>query len=117
MSPRPSGRSVVRIRVLNDLLRQFPFAPAVGQVFITAGVTALLARDQASVLLKVARFKDFTPDNDPHGEHDFGAFEHQGLRFFWRIDYYDLTMECLSPDPADPEITRRVLTVMRADEY
>jgi len=119
MSPRPSGRidRSARIRALNDLLRQFPFAPAVGQVIITAGVASLPPRDQALLRTKVARFNAFTPDNDPHGEHDFGAIDHAGTRFFWKIDYYDLAMQMHSPDPANPEVTLRVLTVMRADEY
>lgn len=53
----------------------------------------------------------------PPGEHDFGAVEIEGETFFWKIDYYDETMSYLSPDPADPTITNRVMTIMRADEY
>lgn len=120
MSPRPSGAApdrTSRIRQLNDMLRRFPFGPAIGQLLVTPGVTCLPEKDQAEVLAKVAGFDSFTPDNDPHGEHDFGAFEHGGVRYFWKIDYYDLNHESLSPDPADPELTRRVLTIMRADEY
>ncbi len=59
----------------------------------------------------------FTPDNDPFGEHDFGAFEQNGERIVWKIDYYDLAMEFGSPDPADPYQTTRVLTIMLAGEY
>lgn len=116
MSPRPSGRSVERIRALNDQLRAWPFPP-VGEMVITTGVASLGWKDQAAVLGKVRTFDTFTPDNDPHGEHDFGAFEHSGVRYFWKIDYYDLKQEYLSADPADPRVTRRVITVMRADEY
>jgi len=117
MSPRPTGRSVERIRALNDLLRSFPIAPMAGQVLITPAITALAPADRAAVLGKVQAFRDFTPDNDPHGEHDFGAVEHAGERYFWKIDYYDLARQYHSPDPADPEVTCRVLTIMRADEY
>lgn len=116
MSPRPSGRSVGRIRVLNDLLRQWPFPPC-GEMVITAGVAALDWKVRAAVLGKVRLFEAFTPDNDPHGEHDFGAFDHVGERYFWKIDYYDLAHEYHSPNPADPKVTCRVLTIMRADEY
>jgi hypothetical protein len=59
----------------------------------------------------------FTEDNDPHGEHDFGAFEHEGARIFWKIDYYAPDMEHGSENPADPKQTVRVLTIMLASEY
>ena len=52
-----------------------------------------------------------------HGEHDFGSFEVAGEKFFWKIDYYDERCEFGSEDPADPEKTMRVLTIMFADEY
>jgi hypothetical protein len=41
----------------------------------------------------VETFNSFTPDNDPHGERDFGAFEHNGERIFWKIDYYARDMQ------------------------
>ncbi|MCD7111813.1 DUF3768 domain-containing protein [Rhizobium sp. DKSPLA3] len=117
MSPLPSGGDrTSRIRQLNDMLRGLPIPPF-GQLVITRSVNELPEDERVAVLDKVCWFDAFTPDNDPHGEHDFGAFEHNGTRYFWKIDYYDLAMEMLSPDPADPTVTSRVLTVMRADEY
>ncbi len=62
-------------------------------------------------------FDSFTEDNDPHGKHDFGAFEHEGKRVFWKIDYYAPDMEHGSENPADPKQTVRVLTIMLASEY
>ena len=56
-------------------------------------------------------------DNDPNGEHDFGNFELAGQKFFWKIDYYDTTMEFGSEDPADSAKTTRVLTIMLTSEY
>jgi hypothetical protein len=38
-------------------------------------------------------FDDFTPDNDPHGEHDFFSFEHSNRTFFWKCDYYNKEMD------------------------
>ena len=63
------------------------------------------------------RFDKFDSDNDPHREHDFGSFEIDGETYFFKIDYYALDMDGGSEDPADPEKTTRVLTIMRADEY
>jgi hypothetical protein len=103
-----------RIRVLNDNFRSTFVG---GQMFMTAGVNALQIDTKASVLLAVQSFSNFTTDNDPHGEHDFGNFEIQGETYFFKIDYYALDMDGGSEDPADPEKTTRVLTIMRADEY
>jgi Protein of unknown function (DUF3768) len=64
----------------------------------------------------LALFDSFTEDNDPHGEHDFGAFEHEGQRIFWKIDYYAPDMEHGSENPADPKQTVRVLTIILASE-
>jgi hypothetical protein len=36
---------------------------------------------------------------------------------FGRIDCYDRATEMGSPDPADPAVTARVLTIVLADEY
>ena len=55
--------------------------------------------------------------NDPYGEHDFGLIEVAGHRVMFKIDYYDLSLCGHSADPADPLMTRRVLTIMLAGEY
>ena len=84
---------------------------------MTPGVNALPLDTKARVLLAVQRFNKFSADNDPHREHDFGSFEIDGERYFFKLDYYTLDMTAGSEDPADPEKTTRVLTIMRADEY
>ena len=43
--------------------------------------------------------------------------EAEGETIFFKIDYYDRTLTCHSPDPADPAVTERVITIMLADEY
>jgi hypothetical protein len=88
-----------------------------GRVSQTRGITALPSQDQSAIREKVENFDAFTPDNDPHGECDFGAFEHNGHRTFWKIDYYDQTLTEGSEDPSDPRQTLRVLTIMLASEY
>ena len=88
-----------------------------GQVIETPGVVELREADRITLLLAVRRFDRFDADNDPHGEHHFGAVEVGGERFYWKIDTYDRTLLGHSPDPTDPAVTIRVLTIMRVDEY
>jgi hypothetical protein len=95
------------IRVLNDNFRSTFLG---GQVVMTQGVDALPPDSKARVILTVQSFSNFTKDNDPHGEHDFGNFEIANETYFFKIDGG-------SEDPADREKTVRVLTIMRADEY
>ena len=104
-----------QIRTLNDAFRRH--LNGHGQLLITRGVEAAGEAFVMSALGTVQEFDDFSEDNDPYGEHDFGAFELDGRKLFWKIDCYDRSLEAGSPDPADPEVTCRVLTVMLADEY
>ena len=103
-----------RIRALNDAFRRTFVG---GAVMITQGVEALPAEQRRSLLKKVRSFEAFSEANDPHAEHDFGGLDEAGERYFWKIDYYDRSMNFGSPDPTDPAVTTRVLTIMRADEY
>ncbi|PWT80595.1 MAG: hypothetical protein C5B44_05190 [Acidobacteria bacterium] len=105
-----------RIRELNDRMRT-TFDPSLGRVIVTSGVDALSANDKAAAIAKVKAFSTFDRDNDPNGEHDFGSFEIAGEMFFWKIDYYDRSLEFGSEDPANPSKTMRVLTLMLAEEY
>jgi Protein of unknown function (DUF3768) len=89
-----------RIAELNDLCRKA--IGVAGRVFQTQGISALPQHDQSAIREKVELFDDFTPDNDPYGEHDFGAFDHEGEKIFWKIDYYAPDMEHGSENPADP---------------
>lgn len=58
----------------------------------------------------------FRQRNDPQGEHDFAALTVEGARVMFRIDYYDRELTYGSEDPADPLVTRRVMTVWLAEE-
>ena len=106
---------IARIRELNDAFRCSSVGN--GKAFVSAGVNALPDILRNRVLLQAATFDDFSEDNDPYGEHDFGAFELCGRKFFWKIEYYDRDMEYGSEDPSDSAQTTRVLTIMLAEEY
>ena len=88
-----------------------------GQVVMTQASTSCRSIPKPACSWRFNRSSNFTNDNDPHGEHDFGSFEIEGETYFFKIDYYALDMDGGSEDPADPEKTTRVLTIMRADEY
>jgi hypothetical protein len=103
-----------RIRVLNDELRRnLPNGHAV----MTAGVAALGPEAVARIVKTIAVYDDFCHANDPYGEHDYGSFEADGQLIFFKIDYYDKALACHSPDPSDPSVTERVITIMLAEEY
>ena len=103
-----------RIRELNDAFRQTGIG---GMVVITRGIEALGSETKQSIIDTIKAIDEFTPDNDPYGTHDFGSIKIGGLVIFWKIDCYDLDLICGSPDPSDPTVTRRVMTIMLAEEY
>jgi Protein of unknown function (DUF3768) len=114
MSKNAALSNADRIRVLNDNFRSTFVG---GQVVMTRGVADLPLDVKARIILAVQSFSNFTKDNDPHGEHDFGSIEIAGENYFWKLDYYTPDLSAGSEYPADPEKTARVLTLMRADEY
>lgn len=81
---------------------------------VTRGVAAM-GDDAKEIFVKMRNFTDFTEDNDPYGEHDFGSFTVSGVKIIWKIDYYNEDMSGWR-DPLSPDCNR-VLTIMRADEY
>jgi len=112
-------RDAATIAAQNDLFRsslgETPDLP--GQMVMTQGVAALTPIEQLDVIRSVARFDTFDEDNDPHGEHDFGAFEVKGKRLFWKLDLYANDLQHGSDDPTNPKETYRILTIMLAGEY
>lgn len=110
-----------RIRELNDAFRTslggFSLGIAFGTVAVTAGVRARGDGFVDRAYAAVRAFDAFTEANDPWGEHAFGAFDLDGVRLNWKIDYYDNHRDHGSPDPADPAVTHRVLTLLLAEEY
>jgi Protein of unknown function (DUF3768) len=81
---------------------------------LMTGIDTLPEQEKTEVLAKVCTFTAFIEDNDPHQEHDFGSFEHKGVKNAFKIDLYE-----------DPEVkgadgrpvTNRVLTIMLAEEW
>jgi hypothetical protein len=106
--------TTARIRALNDRLRRFGRG---GRVMMTSGIEALGAAGIARIMAAVAAFDAFTGDNDPWGEHDCAILTVNGRRVLFKIDPYDRNLAHHSPDPSDPNVTERVLTVMLASEY
>ena len=86
-----SSPTVQRIAQLNDQFRRAePGIP--GKTVLTSGIVELLKNQQIplpKLAQLVANYEDFTEDNDPYGEHDFGVFEFGGIKCFWKIDVYD----------------------------
>jgi hypothetical protein len=120
-----------RIARLNDRARQ-----AMGlacTAFATVGFRSLPDADQSRVRELIETYDAFDEDSDPHGERDFGAVyqladgrwtterprtgDDERERVFWKLDYYDRDLQFGSEDPANPAVTRRVLTIMLSDEY
>ncbi|HEY4275919.1 MAG TPA: DUF3768 domain-containing protein [Rhizomicrobium sp.] len=118
------------IRRLNDLARTRPDTVNATWV-VTQGVAYLLAGEiptgepiPADVNARfnafkqvIAAFSDWTEDNDPFGEHDFGSITLFGEKLFWKIDYYHPDRDSHAPEPSSIETCRRVLTVLLAEEY
>lgn len=116
-APKPAADCVAnasRIRDLNDRLRRTFVG---GRIVVTAGVQTLTGMGLAELVRRVRAFEDFDAGNDPYGEHDFGRITFDDANYYFKIDYYDATFNDGSPDPADETLTRRVMTIMREDEY
>ncbi len=102
------------IKRLNDAFRSTFLG---GKLVMSHSFAAMPETVRDEALQRVRTFTDFTKDNDPYGEHDCAVFEIDGQRFMFKIDYFDKSMEYGSEDPADPEETTRVLTIMMPSDY
>lgn len=108
------GQGTARIRALNDQLRQTGVG---GRWMLSSGVAALPETARKTMVQAVTAFADFSPVNDPYGEHDCAVLAAAGHTILWKIDYYDTGLCFGSPDPADADQTCRILTLMLAEEY
>ncbi|WP_430449491.1 DUF3768 domain-containing protein [Rhodophyticola sp.] len=104
-----------RIRELNDAFRRD--GQGRGSVMLTVGIQGEGQEFLEAAVAAVQGFDAFGEDNDPWGEHDFGAVEVRGQKVFWKIDYYNPDLTAGSENPANEAVTHRVLTIMLASEY
>ena len=102
------------IATLNDKFRKSFIG---GEVLLSAGIAAMSSEDKANIVALVQNFDNFTPDNNPYSENDFGSFDYKGEKILWKIDYYDLNNQYHSENPANPDITNRILTIMTVFEW
>ncbi len=119
------------IRRLNDAARNHPGLASIANV--TIGFQSLAETDRLAALTTIVRFSKFDGDNDLYGEHDFGAVYSlaSGVwtqdrptdartiaqTVYWKVDCYDMDLMFGSEAPWDPQVTKRVLTIMLASEY
>lgn len=104
-----------RVRELNDQFRTNGHGN--GSVLITSGVQVAGEVFLSAAVEAVRTFTAFSDDNDPWGEHDFGAVDIDSQKVFFKVDYYDPTCTQGSENPANEALTHRVLTIMLANEY
>lgn len=92
-----------------------------GQIVLTRGVADLSPATKAIIMQRVQTFSEFTEDNDPYGDHTFGAFAFEiagnAYSIFWKINFYDTAYNMGSDTPQDVSVTRRALTILHASEY
>jgi hypothetical protein len=101
-----------KVAKLNDAFRT-----SGAMFYITSGVSALPLETQANALAAVRSFTAFTPENNPYEERDMVFVEVDGQKFIFTISYYDIDMRFLSDDPSDAKVTKRVGTLLLAEEY
>ena len=104
----------LRIRNLNDTLRQTFLG---GKVITTEGFNGLPDAIRQKAMKAIQQYDGFTEANDPYGIHEFGTVRVEDQDIWFKIDAFDQNMEYGSPNPADPSVTRRVLTILLSDEY
>ena len=87
------------------------------RVLVTPGISAKGPVFVSLCLRSISMFKDFSEDNDPWGDRGFAALTVEDTRIYFKIDLYDEACEYGSDDPANPDRTTRVLTILLPSEY
>ena len=95
---------------INDYLRgRFPLCYKPDVTLITRAFSNMYpedSEDREAIFKMIREFNEFTEDNDPWKEHDFGMITYNGKDIMWKIDYYEGT-----------DGYRDVMTVMLAEDY
>lgn len=78
-------------------------------------VLSLDAKTLAKAIQKVRNY-DFPPEDDPFDEHAFACLPNFDITVWWKIDYYDNTLQHAAPDPTDPIKTKRILTIFLPEQ-
>ena len=107
----PRAEAIAR---LNDQLRSLRRG---GTIVVTRGVMNLTGFDAQTLASAIAAYDGFDADNDPHGERDLSDLVLWDAELLWKIDYYDKGLQFNSDDPANAQVTKRVLTVMLGGEW
>lgn len=110
----PENINTEKVKLLND---QFRTTFEGGRIVCTQGIAGLQDDTRLKIFSAIQTFNNFTPENDPYGEHDLGSVKADGVTAFWKIDYFDKNLTWHSPAKDNPKVTERVLTVMLPEEY
>ena len=110
---------LARIAALNDRVRQGLDPTA--RIVITAACAAALARDDAAASLRAQGELLMAIDAcafaaEERAERRRGEVMFAGRPIRFAIDYYDRALAWGSEDPADPEVTTRVMTIMLPED-
>lgn len=108
--------TIKTIAQINDHFRQ-KWNDPLGKIVFSSQVAALSPQERVQISRSVRLFSDFSQDNDPYDEHNFGTVSCRGEKYFWKFDYFDENYKFASDDPSNLAKTRRVLTIMHSQEY
>ncbi len=101
-----------KVAQLNDRFRRRQEGH--GDIVVTPGIRDQGSAFVAKALASVQAYDDFPAE---HPCHDFGIVSVDAIRIGFKIDAYDRDVIFGSPNPADPMVTHRVMTVFTPLEW
>jgi len=109
----PNSSSLQKIRALND---QFRKTGQGGIVTISMGLHQL-GRPEVDAIMKHLAGEKGDKSVEPNSEHDMGEFDVGSRTISWEINYYNNDLDDESEDPANPDETKRFMTLLLSTEY